>query len=67
MARAAPSAVAPAALTAPLAAALVPLPELQEESSPAPPAAAANRRNARRPWTLAICQPSLRRAPSVSA
>ena len=56
-ARAAPSAIAPAELAAPLAvapAALVPLPGLQEESSPAPPAAAANRRNARRPWTLAI-------------
>ena len=53
-ARAALSAIVPAELAAPLAAALVPLPRLQEESSPAPPAAAANRRNARRPWTLAI-------------
>src|SRR5580692_9179934 len=54
---AAPSAVAPAVLAvppAPAAAALVPLPRLHDESSPAPPAAAASRRNARRPWSSAI-------------
>ena len=33
---------------------LDPSPALQAESSPAPPAAAASRRNARRPWSSAI-------------
>src|SRR5437868_4072754 len=54
---AAPSAVALAVLAVPLApppAALVPLSRLHEDSSPAPPAAAASRRNARRPWSSAI-------------
>ncbi len=56
MAGAAPSAVAPAALAAPLECRRAPVPalRLQDESSPAPPAAAVNRRNARRPWTFAI-------------
>jgi len=55
MPEAAPSAVAPAVLAVPLApAALVWLSRLHEASKPAPPAAAASRRNARRPWSFAI-------------
>ena len=38
----------------PQTAAVIPLPWLQDASSPAPPAAAAHRKNARRPWSSAI-------------